>query len=380
MVELLEAARAVASRAQAAAGTTEADRRVATELVDEMRGAGIFAMLLPRALGGSETDPLTVLDAIEILARGDGSAGWIAMIGATTNAVAGYLPEAGARRVFTGPGVVTGGTFNPLGRAEPVEGGLVVSGRWPYGSGVQHSDWMCGACVVPEPGGRAAPGRPDTRLAFFPAEAVRVHDTWDAAGLRGTASHDFAVEDLFVPASHATTFDFRAWPDGALWRMPPFALLFPPMAAVPLGIARAAIDELVSIAPAKVPYRSARRLAERDMAQVAVARAEALTRSARAFLREAVAEVWDAAVDGRAATLSQRAMCRLAGVHAARSAREAVTLCFEAAGGSAVYASSPLQRHLRDTHTAAQHVVLAASGYETAGRVLFGLPPDTLLI
>jgi alkylation response protein AidB-like acyl-CoA dehydrogenase len=373
----------LAGRCRDHAARSEADRRVPAELIDEMRAAGVFSMLVPRALGGTETEPLAFLDAIETLSAGDGSAGWCAMIGASTNATAGYLPEEGAREVFRRPGTIVGGTFNPQGRAEPVDGGFRVRGRWPYGSGVEHSDWMAAACLVVGPDGqpRLVDGdRPDARLAVFATSDVEVHDTWRTTGLRGTGSHDFSVDGVFVPESHTTTFDFSAWPEGPLWRMPLFTLLFPPMGAVPLGIARAAIDEVVALAPAKTPYRSARVMAERDMVQVAVARAEALTRSARAFLHEAVGELWDGARAGDPATLEQRAMARLAAVHAARSAIEAVTLCFEAAGGSAVYASSGLQRHLRDVHTAGQHVVLATSGFETVGRVLLGLPPDTPLL
>jgi len=356
---------------------------VPVELIEDMRRLGIFSMLMPRALGGSESEPRALLDVIETLSAGDGSVGWCAMIGATTNATAGYLQEDAAREIFSGPGTIVGGTFNPQGRAAPVAGGFRLHGRWPYGSGVEHSDWMAAACLVLGPDGGPAVvdgGRPDARLAFFPNADVDVHDTWQTAGLRGTGSHDFSVDDVFVPSSHAITFEFQSWPDGPLWRMPLFTLLFPPMAAVPLGIARAAIAEVVALAPDKTPYRSSRVMAERDMVQVAVARAEALTRSARAFLHEAVGDVWAAASDGRPVTMEQRAMCRLASVHAARAAIEAVGLCFEAGGGTAVYVASPLQRHLRDVQTAGQHVVLAASGYETVGRVLLGLPPDTPLI
>jgi alkylation response protein AidB-like acyl-CoA dehydrogenase len=373
----------LAARCRRDAAVTEDGRRVPDDIVADMRRLGIFALQLPRELGGAEHDPLSFLAVIETLAAADASAGWVAMIGATTNATATCLPEVGAREIFGDAGTIVGGTFNPQGRATLVEGGLRVTGRWPYGSGVEHSDWMAAACLVVGPDGQPAlldGGRPDARFAFFPIADVEVHDTWDTVGMRGTGSHDFSVTDAFVPHRYAMTFDFSAWPAGALWRMPLFTVMLPPMAAVPLGIARAAIDEVVALAPTKVPYRSTRVMAERDMVQVAVARAEALTRSARAFLHDAVGEVWGAAQDGRPVTLDQRAMCRLASVHAARAATEAVGLCFEAAGGSAVHASSALQRQLRDVHTVGQHVVLAASGYETVGRVLLGLAPDTPLL
>ena len=373
----------IAASVRAAAQTIESTGRLPDDLIANLRTTGVLDMWLPRELGGAEVPPPEVFDTIEQLARSDGSTGWCTAVSVGTTALAGYLPEEGARQIFSAPATITGGAFIPAGRATVRDGALCVSGQWPFGSGALHADWLCGGCVIVDEGGDpvvTAEGRPDVRLAFFPAADAVIHDTWRVMGMRGTGSHDFEVQALEVPLERTMPMAFSPWPQGALWRMPPMALFFAPMAAVPIGMAQAAIDALVALAADKTPYRSARRLAERDVVQAMVARAEAAVGSARAFLRATVADVWQTVLDGGEATLRQRAQVRLAVVNAASGARDAVNLCLEAAGSTALGSAHPIQRHFRDVHAAGQHVVLAFPGYETVGRVMLGLEPDTPLL
>jgi len=175
-------------------------------------------------------------------------------------------------------------------------------------------------------------------------------------------------------------FEFTPWPSGRMWHMPPMPLFFAPLAAVALGLARGAIDDLVALALVKTPYRSARSLAERDVVQSTVARAEASTRSARAFLVETLDGLVASAGAGAEISLKDRAIARLAVVHAAQAGRDAVNLCFEAAGTTSLFVDHPLQRRHRDVHALNAHVVLAFPGLETVGRVMLGLEPDTPLV
>ena len=379
----LGAARALSGRIRELAPAVEAARTLPIDLVDDLRRAGVFGMWLPRELGGAEASPDEVVRVVEVLSEADGSTGWCAAVAVGTGALAAFVPEDGARDMYRTGHEVTAGSFAPRGRAEAVDGGFRVTGRWSFGSGSLHADWLSGACVLVD--GAGAPvtlddGRPDARLMLFPAADVTVADTWDVSGLRGTGSHDYQVEGVFVPACRTTPFAFQPWPVGPLWRMPPMSLFFAPLAAVPLGIARAAIGELVALAGEKTPYRSARRLAERDVVQAMVAEAEAAVRSARAFLLEALEEVWVATQLGEEVSLRQRAVVRLAVLNASRAGCRAVDLCYEAGGATSIQATSPLQRQFRDVHAASQHVVLAFSGWETVGRVLLGLEPDTPLL
>jgi alkylation response protein AidB-like acyl-CoA dehydrogenase len=347
---------------------------------------------MPEALGGLAATPAQAVTVIEDLSRADASVGWCAMIGVGNNVLASMLPESGAREVFVDGSEVLAGAVMPNGRLLALpDGSFRLNGRWPFASGIDHCPWVCaGALLVDESGNvlTTAEGLPEMRFAFMPTDDVEVLDTWDVAGLEGTASHDFAAHDVVIPPTRVLSlFSCRSWWPGAVWRIlesargagSPFTLIFPIMGAVPLGIARRAIEELVALATDKTPYRSSRRLCERDVAQAAVARAEALTTSARCYLLHAAEAVWDAAERGDHVSMDLRAQARLATTHAGQACAEAVRLCYQTAGGTAPYKRHPMQRLFRDAHVATQHWVLAPGGYETAGRVLFGLPPDIAL-
>jgi len=362
----------------------EAAGRLPDVIVASLRDTGVPGLWLPAELGGAEAAPADVVDTIATLAAADGSVGWCAAVAVSTNALAAYLPEAGARQVFATPTTISGGSFNPAGRATAAgDDHLLVTGRWGFGSGGSHADWLCGGCLVAGDDGQPVlddDGRPTLLLAFFPAAAATIADTWHTSGLRGTASHDFSVDALVVPRVHTVALPFTPWPAGTMWRMPPMPLYFAPLAAVALGVARGAVDDLVALAREKTPYRSARRLAERDVVQSMVARAEAATRSARAFLLEALDGLAATAAGGDTPSLAERAIARLAVVNAAQAGMAAVDLCFEAAGTTALFLDHPLERRHRDVHAIGQHVALAFPGFETVGRVLFGLEPDTPLL
>ncbi len=382
--DVVAAVRRMAGPLAERSAAIEAAGRLPDEVVADLRAAGVPGLWLPAELGGREAVPAEVVDAIVALASADGSTGWCAAVTLGTNALAAYLPEDGAREIFASPTTITGGSFKPAGRATAVDPRSIrVTGRWGFGSGVNHADWMAGACLMVDDAGEPVTdeeGRPEALLAFFPSSGVTVADTWHTSGLQGTASHDYSVDALEVPRCHTLSFAFTPWPKGPMWRMPPMPLFFAANAAVALGIARGAIDDLVQLAEVKTPYRSSRRLAERDVVQAMVARAEAATRSARAFLVETLDGLAAGAARGEPATLRDRAIARLAVVNASQAGMAAVDLCFEAAGSTALFLDHPLQRRHRDVHAVGQHVALAFPGYETAGRVLLGLEPDTPLI
>ena len=371
----LEAVAALAPRVRAAAGETERARRLPAELVAALAEAGVFRMLVPRTLGGGEVDPATMVRVLETIARADGAAGWSAMIGATSGVASAYLPEDAAHAIYGDANAITGGAFAALGRARAVDGGYQVRGRWPFASGCEHCTWLMGGCVLDD--------RPpeEARLALFPASAARIVDTWTVAGLRGTGSHDIAVDDVFVPAAH--TFSLvtdRPRHASPLYAFPVFGLLALGIAAVALGIARAAIDDLVELAAAKRPTGSRRLLADRPMVQAEVAEAEATLAAARAFVFAAIGDAWDAARERAAIDLAHRARLRLAATHATRSAARAVDRMWEAGGGTVVYATSPLERRFRDVHVATQHTLVAPATLELGGRILLGREADTAML
>ena len=374
----------LSARIADAAPVTEQQRRLPEALVADLARAGLFRMLVPRDAGGLEVEPRVMLDAIEEIARGDGSAGWAVMIGATTGVIAAYLPDAATHEIFAAtPDGVTGGVFHPRGRATVVDGGYRVSGRWPLASGCQHCAWLLGGCIVFEDGKpkMRESGVPEARMMIFPARDAQIIDTWNVSGLRGTGSHDIAVEGLFVPAERSVWFSTDpVRRGGSLYAFPVFGLLALGIAAVSLGIARGAIDGILELAGAKVPTGSRRPLAERSATQATVAQATALVAASRAHLRATVDEIWQTAARGEAATLEQRARLRLAATQSVRDAAKAVDLAYECGGATSIYADSALQRRFRDVHVATQHILVAPATYELAGRVLLGLPADTEML
>jgi alkylation response protein AidB-like acyl-CoA dehydrogenase len=375
--EWVERARALAPVVAQWRDAGEQERHVPRPLFAALRDAGIFSMSAPKAVGGAEADGETVLQAIEELARQDGSVGWNVMIASGASIIASYLPATALREVYGGgPNTVIAGALPPQGAAIPVPGGFRLTGRWRFASGCHQANWMLGTSAVMAHGTpRLRPdGRPDIRTFCLPIGACEILDTWYTAGLRGTGSHDWQVTDVFVPEeqSFPVLFDGPSAP-GCLSVRDFAAYAGPRVAAVALGIARDAIDAFTALARTKPPALATSPLATQHTTHERVGRAEALLRSGRAFLYETMRELphspnWSAALSD-----DLRASIRLASAHAAQSAAEAVDLMCNAAGTTAIYASSRLERCFRDVHVATQHIAVASSNIEMVGQYLLGL-------
>jgi alkylation response protein AidB-like acyl-CoA dehydrogenase len=271
---------------------------------------------------------------------------------------------------------VTGSSTRPSGRAILVDGGYWVSGRWPFSSGCQHSTYLVGSCVIFDDSGQRvqADGTPETRLCFLPAERCQILDTWTTTGLRGSGSHDFTTEDTFVPAEQ--TFNTRTSPiqrDGPLYAFPFMFVING--AGVPLGTARAAIDALVTLASSK-QTQAGTGLRNEAWVQMAVARADTLLGGARGYLFDSLGDLWETLLKGDPPSRQQRARFRLALAATSTMCVEAVDLMYQAAGGSSVYATNPLDRLFRDAHTVHQHITNSPKVYEVAGQMLLGLDPS----
>ena len=231
---------------------------------------------------------MTFLDVLEEASYADGSVGWCVMIGGCYATFGRMLPLEGALVIYGDPDTISAGAFRPDGVAIEVDGGYRVTGRSPLASGSTHANWYVAGCVVVRDGEPVIgpTGAPLVREIFFPAAVTEIIDTWNSTGLRGTASHDYAVSDVFVPASHTVWFQELPASDRPLYRMPPVAMFATFIAAVPLGIARHAIDEFVSLAKAKTPLLSTTVLVDKPVAQDRLGRAHALVTAGRRYVTE----------------------------------------------------------------------------------------------
>jgi alkylation response protein AidB-like acyl-CoA dehydrogenase len=277
--------------------------------------------------------------------------------------------------MFGDPEKVAAGVWAPRGIARRVDGGYRVSGRWAFCSGITHSDYLFGGCMVEGAGKGAAP------LALgMPTSELEIVDTWHTSGLRGTGSHDAVADDVFVPDRRSLCLLDPPNSDAALYRFPIFALLALSIAAAALGNARGTIDDLSVLAAGKVAQGSSRTLAERSATWSVVAQAEASLRAARAFYYQAIDEAWTAAQGSDPVSVELRTALRLAATHAVRTAADVARDMYDLGGGSAIYDGSPLQRRFRDAHTATAHFQVNAATWELTGRLLLGQATNTAML
>lgn len=352
------------------------------DIVRLLNGAGLLRLWAPREYGGHETDVRTMLRVVEELATADASTAWCVFIHVTSTLALTALPTAKAAAILADPATVVSGVFAPRGQAVVDGEHHVVRGRWAWGSGIRNAQWVSVGCVLMrdgKPAPSANPAIPARVTVFVPIDQIRILDTWHVSGLCGTGSNDFVIEDYRAPAEHIAGAMLPAFASRPLYRFPRFGLLSAPIGAICLGLARAAIRELVSLASTKVPDGTARSLATRSTTQLEVARAEASLRAARAYFYEAIESAYAAAMIGEPTT-EHRLHVRLATTHATKACAGVVDAMYELAGGSALYTSAPLQRIFRDVHAATQHMMVATPTLELTGRLLLGLDSDASLL
>lgn len=356
------------------AAESERLRTLAPELVAALRQSGLLGLAVPRELGGGEQGPSSQVQVFEAAARIDTALGWSFMISALLAAVAGaYLPAEGAHEVFAHGIPTCAGMIMPSGVLRPVAGGFRVSGRWAFGSGIHHADWVLSSGIVAAGEGPSAPANapPLMRTFIVPTHQVCIEDTWHVAGLRGTGSDHYHIEDVFVPESRVFRFpDGPAQRGGPVFDLPLVATLMPAHAGFALGAGQAAIDAIVAVAPQRTKTWSGAVLAEHAGFLMELGRSDAKLRAARALVHEAAQLLEERAAAQAELAPGDWSTLRLAVSHATEVAVEAASLAFRAGGASALYESSSLQRILRDVQACAQHVAATDDAYEFAARVL----------
>jgi alkylation response protein AidB-like acyl-CoA dehydrogenase len=368
----------------------ERDQRLPRALVEKMCAAGFYRMVIPRSLGGLGVDPLTYLRVVELLAEGAGSVGWNIANNSIGQLVTLGLPEEGVEEIYghRGDTIIAGTAVQGGGQGVPVEGGYRISGRWQFGSGCQESSWMLGSFQIIENGEprRSPEGKPlFWRGIFSRAEAEVVPGSWDVAGLRGTGSFDWTVEDVFLPERRVMVHagvpldnQWSRWP-GVTYQLPAVCWVGPHHSAVISGIARAGIEALIDLAGGKTPRGRTGLLCENPQVQDAVGRADAILNAGRAYRTAMITELWNTVAAGKETTLEQRARCRLASTYAGDSARQAMDLVYRHGGSTSFQRPSRLAECWRDLHVVGQTVTIAPEWYPIGGRVYLGIDPGSRL-
>ncbi|MCC6437508.1 MAG: acyl-CoA dehydrogenase family protein [Acidimicrobiales bacterium] len=364
----------------------DAQRRLPQPVVDAMVDIGILRAAVPVEYGGPAYDPRTQVRLVEEFSRLDGSVGWCAMIASASSFVVGFLGEERARHWFGPANASLAGQLAPTGRAQRVEGGHRVSGRFRFGSGSGHATMFLAGCLVHDDAGavKAVNGRPRQLSVLIRPDQCTVVDTWHTTGLWGTGSNDYVIDDVFVPDEDS--YDPLGSPvrTEPLYRYPPLFLL--PHTGVPLGIARAAIDAVLELAGDKELYPGARAAgSDRTMrddpgAQYNVAVAEAKLAAARAFAYDMVDQLWEPLQAGERIPTRTRAMYRIMMTYLHQVGKEVVELMYDTASASAIYRDNPLDRLMRDMLTGAQHRMVHPKIYRPAGRLLLGLDSGDPLV
>ncbi|WP_437833139.1 acyl-CoA dehydrogenase family protein [Sorangium sp. So ce1153] len=356
------------------ADDSERGRTLAPPVVDALRASGLLKMCAPREVGGDEIDPLTHLEIAEAAARIDTATGWSLSINAYSAACAGaYLPDAGVERVFQRGFPIVAGALLPAGVARRVPGGYVIRGRWAFGSAIRHAGWVISsAAVAPEDGQPPAEG-PGLITFLIEREHVRIEDTWDTSGMRGTGSDHYQVEDAFV--AEELTFPFSNAPaqrGGLVFSLPTLPSVMPAHVGFALGVAQRALDELLPMASRRVNMWTSTRVADSPAFQMDLGRAAAKLAATRAYAFSVIGSVWDRFNAGGPLSIEEHSAIRLAGAHATDVAAEVTTFAYRAAGASVLYASCPLQQYFRDIHGATQHIAVSDDAYQAFGRLRLG--------
>lgn len=348
------------------AAASERLRTLCPEALAALHATGLFGLWAPKEVGGYDADLVTQVDVLIEVARADMSACWTLMIGNTvTGVMAAGLPDEGLAEVFTGERLpIAAGSLKPSGRAEPVPGGYRVSGKWGFGSGINHASWIVANCLATEDG---EPRRPAEGVSLaIPIAEVDVADDWHAAGLSGSGSSSYSVTDVFVPQRRV----IQAPPKrGSFQSANPGPRLPIEHASVSLGGARRALDEVAALAASKRRLMEPDAVATKGSFQLELGSLEARWTILVAGVRDGAATLWAAMQSGRAigpTATRLKAVC----AHAAEESLAIGGRAFRHAGAGAVHESQALQRVYRDLAVAAQHVMVSDAAYVELGRLV----------
>ncbi|SFW89699.1 3-hydroxy-9,10-secoandrosta-1,3,5(10)-triene-9,17-dione monooxygenase oxygenase subunit [Amycolatopsis australiensis] len=364
---------------------TEDARNVPDESVKALQETGFFKMLQPKSFGGLETDPVSFYTAVKLIASACGSTGWVASIlGVHPWHVALFDAQAQQEVWGEDEDVRISSSYAPMGKAEVVDGGYRLSGRWSFSSGSGHCTWVL-------LGGPAfSGGKPvDFCTYLLPIADYAIVDVWDTVGLRGTGSNDIVVEDVFVPQHRALSFiatskckvPGQAVNPGPLYRLP-YGSVHPTTITAPIiGMAQGAYDAHVEHQRKRVRAAYAGEQSKEDpFAKVRIAEAASEIDAAWLQLTRNIDELYELAKREERLPTDLRLRVRRDQVRGTERAIAAIDRLFENSGGRAIQRGTPIQRFWRDAHAGRVHAANDAErAYVMFGTGAFGLPVENAM-
>ncbi|MEP7454106.1 acyl-CoA dehydrogenase family protein [Phyllobacterium sp. SB3] len=347
-------------------------RRLPKAVVDELKARGIFRMLAPNRFGGQELDFPLALERIKHISAIDASIGWVSAINSGACLMLAKLPIGSLEVIYKGgPDQIIAGSAQAHGIGTRVPGGWQVTGRWPLASGCNAADWIIAAFKADLAGGPEE--RTIVRAMLLPANRFVIEDTWHAMGLRGTGSHHISIDKAFVPGDYVISLGLGTLSiDKPLYRHPPHLIALT-HGAVQLGIARAAMEDLLGlqrVRPIDDPS------GHHELVHFELGKCVAKLKAAEAVFERQVDVNWSDTCAGLPPEPTKLTATIQTGVHVAQETLDIVRRCFQLAGSAAIYEGLSLERRLRDIHVATQHGLIKRANFTAGGKALLDSSRD----
>jgi 3-hydroxy-9,10-secoandrosta-1,3,5(10)-triene-9,17-dione monooxygenase len=386
--DMVAGAKALIPRLRDRAARTEELRRLPPETERDLHDAGLFRIVQPKRVGGSELDYIALVDCAELLGRADASVAWNLANLASHHWMLGMFDKRAQDLVWDqDPNALIASSFIfPAGRARKVDGGYRLRGSWPFSSGVASCEYNMLASVVSSDD--EADGI-EYRIFLVHKNDYNILDTWNAAGLRGTGSNDVEVKDAFVsePLTVAVS-NLAGGPTpgslvnpNALYTLPVFSLFPYVLSGVALGNAQACLDDYVDVARHRASTYNRAKLGDLQSTQIKIAEASAKIDAARLIMRSSCIDAMAESRRGDIPDMATKTRLRRDGAYSVNLCTEAVSLLFAASGARGLFTTGVLQRQFRDAHAINSHLAFnfdaAGTNY---GRVALGLPSENLTL
>jgi 3-hydroxy-9,10-secoandrosta-1,3,5(10)-triene-9,17-dione monooxygenase len=380
---LIERARTLIPALRQRAPQTNSARQLPKDTIADYRRLGLTRCLQPAMFGGSDSNYHVFSKMLRVLARGCGSSAWVAAVHGEHSWIVGSFPlEAQHEMWDSNPHAVASASVAPNGIAERVAGGFRLSGRWGFASGIDHADWILLGAMLKDG------GAPEPWMFLLPIGQVEIIDDWHVMGLCGTGSKSLTVKDVMIPAARGVSLrDLRRGtaPGGKvhahnpLYRTPRHMMALFSLSSVVVGLAERAVDDLCEFNRER--RSRGQRIADLESIQLMVAEASAQADAAAVLSERSIEDNIRLVESGQEISSLDIARSRRNASYAARLAQSSVRLIFEAAGGTALQLSNPLQEIYRDISAGASHVSITwnrAAVFD--GQIRLGVPVDMELI